>query len=89
MVTNDPSKQTGKSSLNDEELAQPLEEAECASKDSTKVPSGPCLTEHAAKGAPKASEKPVVSADHANGVNDRIEVKLEGQEHPWNWSKSR
>lgn len=36
-----------------------------------------------------AAEKPAGKLQDVVRVEDRIEVKLEGQEHPWNWSKTR
>jgi hypothetical protein len=36
-----------------------------------------------------AAEKPAGKLQGAVRVEDRIEVKLEGKEHPWNWSKTR
>jgi len=37
------------------------------------------------KGIGKTAQKPESNVI----IEDRIEVKLEGKEHPWNWTKTR
>lgn len=37
----------------------------------------------------KEAEKPAQQTDDAVITEDRIEVKLEGKEHPWNWTKTQ
>lgn len=57
-------------------VAQPAEEAETAANG------------HADGKAKEANQLPTKPED-AIVIEDRIEVKLEGKEHPWNWSKTR
>lgn len=58
-------------------IAQPAEEAETTGNASS--PTKEVNT------AGKPAEKP----QDAVTMEDRIEVKLEGKEHPWNWTKTR
>lgn len=58
-------------------IAQPSEEAETAGNGRS-----PSLEAD-------VSEKPAQKPQDAVTMEDRIEVKLEGREHPWNWTKTR